>query len=425
MKRFIHFGCWNNSGCDYNNLNKPISSKDTALTRVMKGMKQYINTNSDLKPEFITVAGDNYYPSQIKDPQTKEKTKVLDEEDLTSGFKCLPEKIKKYIILGNHDLDIVSNRSGTNCQILDMQKEMERKDDTFIMDDLKDNMIMHTELTPETIVIMIDTSMYMDDPKSIKKVISCYNHLFQLNGKPIPKDIEEIRDLQRNRLENYIKYLIKRKENIKNIIVIGHHPMVCFKSKVDNEIQIHNTKNLTLGLINELYYDVIFSNLKASNKYKNINYYYLCADLHQYQFGDIELTGPKGLLSIQQYISGTGGSQLEEIAVDLSLLEAKDYNSTFGNLKINYNNVTNIPSFGFLDCVLDEEQNLKMHFEMANMEDFNKKVFKGGYIQYQKHKLNKSKLNKSKLRKQTKKYTKKQSKVKRKSRKTKKLNKRK
>jgi hypothetical protein len=31
-----------------------------------------------------------------------------------------------------------------------------------------------------------------------------------------------------------------------------------------------------------------------------------------------------------------------------------------------------------------------MHFEMANMEDFNKKSFKGGYIQYQKHKLRKN-----------------------------------
>ena len=415
MKRFIHFGCWNNSGCDYMNLNKPITSKDTALTRVMKGMKQYINTHNDLKPEFITVAGDNYYPSQIKDPQSKEKTKILNEEDLTSGFKCLPEKIKKYIILGNHDLDIISNKADTNCQILDMQKEMEKEDDSLVMDDLKDKFIMHTELTPETIVIMIDTSMYMDGEKSIKKVISCYNHLFQLNGKPIPRNIEEIRDLQRNRLENYIKHLIKTKDNIKNIIVIGHHPMVCFKSKVDKGTQFHYTNNLTLGLINKLYYDVIFSNLneKKTGKFNNINYYYLCADLHQYQFGTIEINGPKGLLSLQQYIAGTGGSQLEEIAVDLSLLQAKDYKSSEGNLKISYDNVTNIPSFGFLDCVLDEEQTLKMHFEMANMEDFNKKVFKGGYIQYQKHKLRKHK------------QTKKQSKVKRKFKKTKKLNKRK
>ena len=191
------------------------------------------------------------------------------------------------------------------------------------------------------------------------------------------------------------------------------------KSKVDKETKVHYTNNLTLGLINELYYDVIFSNLEATKKYDSINYYYLCADLHQYQFGTIEINGPKGLLTLQQYIAGTGGSQLEEIAVDLSLLEPKDYNSTSGNLKISYDNVTNIPSFGFLDCVLDEEQNLKMHFEMANMEDFNKKVFKGGYIQYQKHKLNRSKLNKSNLRKH--KQTKKQSKIKRKIRKTKKI----
>ena len=76
MPRFIHFGCWNNSGCDYDNLDTDVNPTDTALARVMKKIKQNVDT-SDHKPEFITVAGDNYYPIIKKDKVAKIKTKIL------------------------------------------------------------------------------------------------------------------------------------------------------------------------------------------------------------------------------------------------------------------------------------------------------------------------------------------------------------
>ena len=40
FKRFIHFGCWNNSGCD--STAGAVKSSDTALTRVMKQIKKIV-----------------------------------------------------------------------------------------------------------------------------------------------------------------------------------------------------------------------------------------------------------------------------------------------------------------------------------------------------------------------------------------------
>ena len=118
FKRFIHFGCWNNSGCN-DSVGTEVQSSDTALTRVMKQIKKNI-TSSRFQPEFMSIAGDNYYPISKKDDITKVKTKVLDEDDLRSGFECLPKDLKKYLLLGNHDLEALSNAKSnppSACQI--------------------------------------------------------------------------------------------------------------------------------------------------------------------------------------------------------------------------------------------------------------------------------------------------------------------
>lgn len=383
-KRFIHFGCWNNSGCDYKHLDKDVTSKDTALTRVMKKIKKNID-NSICKPEFISIAGDNYYPI------IKENTRILDEKDLISGFISLPKDIKKYILLGNHDLEKISNRvSPSMCQILDMQKELEENTkNNFEMDDLNSPYIMNAYLSNSTIVIMIDTSMYSNEETRLKQVTTCYQRLFEIHHLEKINDlntIEKVRKLQEQRIETFIvEKLIPKLMEIKNIIIIGHHPLICFNMKENN---INKIETLTCNDLNKLLYNTIYSRLK---KNKNINYYYLCADLHQYQTGDVIIKGniksldgdnsnnATDIMHIKQYITGTGGSQLERAEVDLSQLKINNKIRKLDTITIKYNNVSNIATYGFLDCILTQLDEFKPVFISANMRKFNIKTFKSRY----------------------------------------------
>jgi len=66
--KFIHFGCWGNGLC--------APGQDNGLTKMTTLLNKYVSQpeNKD-NIEFITVAGDNYYPSKI------EKTYKEKEED--------------------------------------------------------------------------------------------------------------------------------------------------------------------------------------------------------------------------------------------------------------------------------------------------------------------------------------------------------
>jgi hypothetical protein len=76
-------------------------------------------------------------------------------------------------------------------------------------------------------------------------------------------------------------------------------------------------------------------------------YYYLCADVHLYQSGTININDE---LVINQYIVGTGGTELDEKIPDEFLQET--YERVRDNAK--YTITENIRDFGFLDCVADE-----------------------------------------------------------------------
>ena len=66
LKNFIHFGCWNNGGC------QPDTTND--LWRVMKRLKEFVP-----KPSFIVVAGDNYYPTKTVVDKKKQKRLYTDK----------------------------------------------------------------------------------------------------------------------------------------------------------------------------------------------------------------------------------------------------------------------------------------------------------------------------------------------------------
>ena len=368
-KSFIHFGCWNYNMCDSSNLGEPVKQEDTNVTRVMKTIKKYIEISEPV-PEFLTVAGDNYYFVKNKKKGVEEEEKIFSPEFLLSGFKCLPKNIKKYVLIGNHDLENIENPlKETNCSILEIQQNF-ASDGTnnMVLESDRKGPIMHHVLDESTIVIMLDTTMYETSEKSINKVMKCYQRMFEMNGMEVPENdvlekIKVMRENQKQRLDQYISSL--KAETIKNVIVVGHHPLFDLKTKKDDKTEKIKTKEEVMLLLNELYYESIYTPLQEVNS--RINYFYLCADLHQYQTGTVTIQSQSmPSLVIQQYIVGTGGTSLEKKPYDhskdggVSLITEK--------YKINYDIIPNATEYthGFLVCKLDTDNNFSAEFIPAD-----------------------------------------------------------
>jgi hypothetical protein len=377
-KSFIHFGCWNYNMCDSSHLAEPVKQEDTNVTRVMKTIKKYIEISIEKnknKPEFLTVSGDNYYFVKNKKEGVDEDEKIFSPEFLLSGFNCLPKDIKKYVLIGNHDLENIENPlKDPDCSILEIQQDF-ASDGTnnMVLDSDRKGPIMHHVVDESTIVIMLDTTMYETSEKSIKKVMKCYQRMFEMNEMDVPENvvlekIKVMRENQKQRLADYISSLKVNAERIKNIIVVGHHPLFDLKTKKDDATEKLKTKEEVMPLLNELYYESIYAPLQEVNS--GINYFYLCADLHQYQTGIVTIQSQSSSeiapLVIHQYIVGTGGTALEKKPYDHS----KDEGASLTNEKymINYDIIPNDTEYthGFLVCKLDTDKNFSAEFIPAD-----------------------------------------------------------
>jgi hypothetical protein len=378
-KNFIHFGCWNYKKCDSANLADPINPDDTNITRVMKTLKKYIDKSIDKsienKPEFLTVAGDNYYFLKNKKTDIQGEQKIFNQEFLLSGFNCLPKNIKKYVLIGNHDLENIDNPlKDPDCSILETQKKFESDGgNNIVLDSDRTGPIMHHVLDDSTIVIMLDTTMYEESEKAIKKVMKCYEKMFEMNALGVPvnenvlEKIKVMRDNQKQRLADYIASLTAKAGTIKNIIVVGHHPLFDLKTKKDDESGKIKTKEEVMPLLNELYYETIYVPLQAVNS--GIKYFYLCADLHQYQTGTVTITAAgaaRPLLVIQQYIAGTGGTELEKNPYDHSKDGGVIKNTDKYQITYNIIPSANEYTHGFLVCKLDTDKNFTAEFIEAD-----------------------------------------------------------
>ena len=372
-KNFIHFGCWNYKKCDSANLTDPVKPEDTNITRVMKTLKKYIDKSIENKPEFLTVAGDNYYFLKNKKTDIQGEQKIFNQEFLLSGFNCLPKNIKKYVLIGNHDLENIENPlKDPDCSILETQKKFESDGgNNIVLDSDRTGPIMHHVLDDSTIVIMLDTTMYEESEKAIKKVMKCYEKMFEMNALGVPvnenvlEKIKVMRDNQKQRLADYISSLTAKAGTIKNIIVVGHHPLFDLKTKKDDESGKIKTKEEVMPLLNELYYESIYVPLQAVNS--GIKYFYLCADLHQYQTGTVNITAAgRPLLVIQQYIAGTGGTELEKNPYDHSKDGGVTKNTDKYQITYNIIPTANEYTHGFLVCKLDTDKNFTAEFIKAD-----------------------------------------------------------
>lgn len=180
--RFIHFGCWNKGLCD-------VGLKSNGLSQTMSKLNEFVKQNKDI--EFITIAGDNYYPDKLK--KLEKKDKIMKTDEFLSGINCLPEHILKYVLLGNHEFDKVKlyykddedYKDVDRCHLFNFEKNsFNRLNNTIFFND-----VIYRIFGLNTLIIMIDTTIYemYDDYIEEKKenpnaelnlYETCYKYLF-------------------------------------------------------------------------------------------------------------------------------------------------------------------------------------------------------------------------------------------------------
>jgi hypothetical protein len=352
--KFIHFGCWNNGICN-------IESGENGLSKTMRKIREKISLEHI---DFITIAGDNYYPDKTK--IGKEKIKNMITQNFLSGIRCLPDSIRKYIILGNHEYDNmrVDGEEKEECYLLKKQREMFTNPNTIFFDD-----VIH-ERYVTTLIIMIDTTIYEiyeENPETLIKD-TCFREIFTQISPENKLTIKNLIDHQ----EREINKILSENIDAKNIIIIGHHPIISLKIKVKDGVST-DKENITKELVN------LFINL--GDKLTGKNLYYLCADTHNYQTGKVQLPN---MPVINQYICGTGGAEQDECGIKKELSKEN----------IRYYDIMCNKIFGFLVVSIDGD-NISFEFVNATHEH---NTHNGGfytkYIKYkQKYILLKEKLN--------------------------------
>ena len=358
--RFLFFGCWNSGGCN------PEDPNPNALTRVMKHLKEFVENEDNDKPEFLIVAGDNYYPPKEKKKdekgetekkekkEKKEKRKNYIEEDIDSGFKCLNEiLIDKIILLGNHDVEqtIDNNKNTLGCNTINYQIE-KYNNNLFNFNNFEDK-LQTKMLGDHTIIIMFDSTIY---DKKAEQFLECY--------KKINENYNDINDFikrQSEQRDNTIKWLQENEQlSIKNIIFTCHHPIIELKVKKNN---LEENPFYNLGEF-----------LLPFNELSDKKFIHLCADVHLYQSSEIIIKGEdknKEML-LKQYVVGTGGAELDNDDNTIKPERFKEFIDINNENKYKYQLYDSIPINGFLDCKFENTE-FKPTFILTNKPISNNK----------------------------------------------------
>lgn len=338
MKSFIHFGCWNN----LNIKEKEGKIKEIGcLKKVMKLLEANLSG-----VDFIVIAGDNYYPKKEKTIEGEKKKRIIPSK-LEEGFNLLPKEIPIVMILGNHDLETNLNprkpklfiegnpEESRSCSILELEKLSKGSniEYTFFKDQMMDN---------GTLVIMIDSDVYSIDAY---KFLPCYNIFLSENFE----NIDNVKEYQYNLIFQKINQY-NAIGSIKNLIIIGHQPITGIKYKDGVKQPPLNDIPYFKPVLLEIY------NLLGSE----INYFYLCADLHLYQDGLITLKNEEEQkeMKIKQFIVGTGGTELDDAVPE-------DINFVFSSETIDYQMISSKQECGILKCEVD---GLEPKFEFISIE---------------------------------------------------------
>ena len=228
------------------------------------------------------------------------------------------------MILGNHDLETQTKKgnlfisAADNVSAADTAATSdagEKKEDgnCFILQSELANLLSNIKYDffiskydeiSQTLILMLDTSMYDTDDNM--SMLPCYQYI--INGRKY--SIAELIEEQRKRvIEEINKYKFNK------LIISGHHPIYSYKLKYTSEKKKYEVVE-GFPLFIELLIEI---NRIINNP--AMNYYYLCADLHLYQKGKVILDD--GKMVINQYVTGTGGTELDPNPFDPKYGDAK------------------------------------------------------------------------------------------------------
>jgi hypothetical protein len=292
--RFLFFGCWNNGAC----------SGTTPLKKTIDKINSLIRSPSPPPSlPFLIVAGDNYYPTDKG--EECDKKKVYESANLLSGLTCLDGlELETFLLLGNHDVeklgtDVTNIQEG--CEVIDFQlsrySDPPVKSPTTTLFRFKDPALMQKQVGDQTTIIMFDSTIYdVETEEEGKKYLDCYKKIV-----PSFTSIDDIKKKQEKQRAETIKGLSSRGNNIKTLIFACHHPIVSARSK-KGKFKEKIRKQIAEFLLP-------FKNIRTVTKF-----ILLCADDHLFQYSTLTITKNGESMTIEQYIAGTGGAELDTLS---------------------------------------------------------------------------------------------------------------
>ena len=369
--KFIHFGCWNEGYC--NKINTTVNGISATMDLLNK-------TVDSEKFNFISIAGDNYYATEVEEPVVH---KVFDERNFISGFNCLPKDILKVVIFGNHEIEKKVEFDGSVVLCGSLIKQVELSHNVPNLEIFNDIIYKYND---NTLIIFIDTTIYTMGEEMINE--TCYKTLNINNGSTYKvfrdsnidesQSINKLVDYMNNKILEIINnFIIKEGSSFKNLIIIGHEPIYGLKLKIDKKTLDRKHKISILTKFISFITDKLIPILQTNN----IKTYYLCADIHIYQYGIITFTNTNYI--IEQHIVGTGGAHQDIISDKLE-------NNYLDTLK--YKIIEQSQNFGFITVNIIN-QNVDINYISVTDISVTEPVLKGGgdklmwYNKYMKYKM--------------------------------------
>ena len=395
---FIHFGCWNNDGCGQ--ARHPKTGLTSGLTRTMDKLSAVLPV---INPEIVLVTGDNYYPVKPKKSLYALANGITEKQFVpdvfNSGWDCLNTRLesvkqKTYVLLGNHDLEVKEGIKPEECVIGD---ERHRTVGFNMVDLCNVKCIAGTMFVMFTSSIF-DTDFDKDDDKNQKKKLiieTCAKQIKAFSGD----DIKTLNEMRTHAAKIINEMVVSEKQKcdsngmkINNLVFVCHDPLVCYKykspdkdkkkdkgekadkkekegdageektekkEKKDKKDKKDDEEGEKVKVVTQMpfggekYMDLLCGIIETV---KPIGTYYLCADLHQYQEGDITINCDEcsNKYTIHQCISGTGGAEQDD---EIPVEAAKELNGKatdgFGKYNVTYNMGKSIMKFGFTHAIVD------------------------------------------------------------------------
>ncbi len=426
---FIHFGCWNNDGCGdkyvESGLTKTMRKLKLELPKInpeivlVTGdnyypLKTKIPETDLITKEFNKDAFDSGW-SCLQSTLPPEKTYILlGNHDLEEKGK----KEKKAEKAGNADdvaaSEMVPGKHKKDKSEKEGKSEKEKKEKRDKSEDkciIKDELghingfnlvdLCEVKIIGSTMFVMFMSTVYDTDlnfnpeweslpdkindkenpeiehenpEKEAEKKAAKKNKVFRACSKYITDfSGEEFRSADNltlfksattQKIWAKVKSAKSYNSQITNLVFVCHEPLVSWKSKTkkDEITGKMNTKIKLMTFGGEEYMEML---CEVIDTVKPKHTYYLCADLHQYQSGVIDINCAKCEQSYQiiQDISGTGGAEQDDQIVDDKYFKSKKADEKeYGKYSVEYTMSKSDKRFGFTKGTVLSEGGIGFEF---------------------------------------------------------------